>query len=199
MINKEKFYTAIRASKLLGSTLSASEVQGIESILAATSDWPVSHIAYALATAYHETATTMQPIMERGGYTYYENMYGPTGKNPTRAKKNGNTSVGDGAKFCGRGYVQLTWYFNYLAMSSVTGVDLVANPDLAMQPDIAAKILEFGMRTGKFTGKKLKDYLPNNTGTLNQFTGSRRIINGMDKAAKIAEYAIIFQKALLQE
>jgi predicted chitinase len=42
--------------------------------------------------------------------------------------------------FYGRGYIQLTWKDNYEAASKALGVDLIANPDLAMQSDIAARI-----------------------------------------------------------
>lgn len=194
-MNKEKFFSEIRKSSLLGPILSKEEVQGIEAILDATSHWPISHIAYALATTYHETATTMQPISERGAADYFEHMYGINGKNPKRAELNGNIVTGDGTKYRGRGFVQLTWKNNYLKLSQIIGLDLVSDPDLAMKLDIAARILEYGMSTGIFTGKKLSDYLPT-IASKDHFTRARRVINGIDKAAKIADYAVIFQKCI---
>ena len=158
---------------------------------------PASYCAYALATAYHETAHTMQPVKEYGGPRYYFRMYDPQGSRPALARKNGNMNPGDGVKFCGRGYVQLTWRNNYAKFGQLIGQPLEANPDLAMKPDIAAKIMRIGMERGLFTGKGFKDYLPE-TGKADrpQFTNARRIINGLDKASLIAGYALEFQEAL---
>jgi hypothetical protein len=76
-------------------------------------------------------------------------------------------------------------------------VDLVAQPDLAMRPDVAAVILVLGMEEGWFTGRKLPDDLPDNgTASLAQFTHSRDIINGHDDEALIAGYAMDFQAGL---
>jgi putative chitinase len=197
-MDKARFYDKARKAKLFGPTISGSELEGIEEILDSCTKhkWPVSWVAYALATAYHETAGTMQPIKEYGGRSYYMEMYDISGKNPKRARLMGNTVLGMGALYCGRGFVQLTWYNNYLKAGQKLGVDLVKNPDLAMQCHIASKILIYGMEEGWFTGKKLSDYLGTKPGTLGQFTSCRRIINGTDKALLIAQYAIEFQKAL---
>jgi putative chitinase len=192
------FYDQIRLSKLYGPVFSATEFAGIEEILkdCKKAKWPIGWVAYALATAYHETAGTMQPIKEYGGRAYYMKSYDVTGSNPERARKHGNTTVGDGALYCGRGYVQLTWKVNYARASKELGVDLVKNPDLAMDPDIASDVMIKGMADGWFTGKSLKSYLGDQPGTLEMFTQCRRIINGTDKAVKIAEEALEFQKAL---
>jgi putative chitinase len=50
-------------------------VNGCNAVLAAMEGCPLSWTAYALATAYHETASTMQPIKEYGGQTYFTRMY----------------------------------------------------------------------------------------------------------------------------
>jgi putative chitinase len=67
---------------------------------------------------------------------------------------------------------------------------------MALQPEIAAKILVKGMQEGWFTGKKLADYLPQHAANRLQFQQARRIINGTDKADLIAGYALQFQSAL---
>ncbi len=191
------FFDAMR-SGLLGPTLTGTEVEGCIAILKAMDGCPLSHVAYALATAYHETASTMLPIKEYGGSTYFSRMYDVTGARPKMAVAQGNTCAGDGPKYCGRGYVQLTWKNNYARAGKECGVDLVAHPDHAMRPDIAAKILRHGMTEGWFTGKKLDDYLPNKgRAERGQFSNARRIINGMDKAAQIADHAMKFQDALV--
>lgn len=192
------FFDALRHG-LLGPTLSAEEVKGTNAILEAMEGAPLSWIAYALATAFHETASTMQPIKEFGGPIYFTRMYDVTGARPQLAVKYGNTCQGDGAKYAGRGYVQLTWKSNYKRAADECGVDLVAYPDKAMDPKIAAKIMRCGMEEGWFTGKRFDSYLPtgNAKGTRGEFIYARNIINGNDKAQKIADHALEFQRALV--
>jgi len=192
------FFAHLKAGKLLGPTLSQNEVDGCTAITSAcaAAGWPISWTAYAMATAYHETVHTMLPIKEMGGSAYYTRLYDIGGRNPDRARKMGNTAAGDGCRYCGRGYVQLTWKSNYAKAGQALGADLVGQPDLAMKPDIAAAIMVRGMQEGWFTGKKLAHYLPSGSGTAAQFKDARRIINGTDKDSLIAAYAVEFQKAL---
>lgn len=192
------FFNLCRDKALLG-TLSQSEVDGVSAILAAcgAAGWPIGDTAYALGTAFHETAGTMQPIKELGGSSYFFRMYDPKGARPAVAAQLGNTKPGDGALFPGRGYVQLTGRRNYLRAGTALGIDLVGNPDLAMRPDVAAKIMVLGMSQGWFTGRDLDDDIPRSgLATLQQFVRSRDIINGTDKADKIAREAMAFQAAL---
>ena len=168
------FFASLRAS--FGSLLQ-EQVEGIEHLLRAMTAWPLEWAAYGLATPWHETAATMQPIAEYGkgkGKTY-----GKPGKH------NGQIAYG-------RGYPQLTWDYNYEAVDKGLGLGgaLVANYDLALDPDISARALVFGMETGLFTGKGLKSY------PLGHYNDYRRIINGTDKAALIAGYAMKFEAAL---
>ena len=97
--------------------------------------------------------------------------------------------------YYGRGYVQLTWLSNYKIMGKLLGVDLVNQPELALDHKIAADIMVVGMTQGKFTGKKLSDYI--SRGVRAEFVNARRIINGTDKANLIADYAVKFMNALL--
>jgi hypothetical protein len=87
----------------------------------------------AAATIAIETARTFLPINERGGSAYFTRMY------EGRADL-GNTNPGDGARFHGRGFSQLTGRANYLRYGNLIQVDLVADPDKALDPDIAADI-----------------------------------------------------------
>lgn len=65
-----------------------------------------------------------------------EIIYGINGK----GKELGNNQIGDGFKYRGRGYVQLTGKSNYKKYSEVAGIDLVSNPDALLDPDISAKV-----------------------------------------------------------
>lgn len=192
-INRAAFFAAVRSS-LFGGRLTEAQVQGLEALLdSAPADMPLAHLAYCLATAFHETAQTMQPIKEFGGTAYYRRMYDIQGDRPAKARELGNLTPGDGAKYAGRGYVQLTGRANYARASKEVGFDLVASPDLAMQAGIAAVIMFSGMKAGWFTGKKLSDYFRRG---LEDPYNARRIINGLDRAGDIAEYYRKFLAAL---
>lgn len=195
-----KFFDHLRSSRVLGPVLTDGEVSGCNAILAAcgADGWPLADTAYALATAYHETAGTMQPIHEMGGAAYFTRMYDINGSRPAKARELGNLTPGDGIRYAGRGYVQLTGKTNYAKAGAKLGIDLVADPDAAMRPDIAAAIMVHGMREGWFTGRNIDDDLPRSgAANLAQFIASRDIINGRDKAEKIAAEAITFQGALV--
>lgn len=197
MKQPRKFFDVCRAG-VMGPELDNDEVSGANAILEAMQGLPVAWVAYALGTAWHETAHTMQPIKEYGGDKYFHRRYDINGQNPSLAKRLGNTIPGDGARYAGRGYVQLTGRSNYKRAGDKLSVDLLGNPDLAMNKDIAARIMREGMKDGWFTGKGLADYVAGiGPAGRAQFASARRIINGTDKAALIAGYAIEFQNALI--
>lgn len=134
-------------------------------------------LAYILATTYHETAATMQPVKEYGGTSYLQSKpYYP---------------------WYGRGYVQLTWEDNYKRQDEKLGLRgaLLADPDLALDPDVAKKVIIFGMYDGDFTGEKLGNFF---TDTLTDWYNARTIVNGHDRASDIAGYAEKFHNALGQ-
>lgn len=196
--NPAAFFAKARAG-LLGPTLTPDEVSGCEAILKAMEGAPLSWAAYALATAYLETAHTMQPVKEIGGPAYFTRMYDIRGNRPDKAHELGNLQPGDGALFAGRGYPQMTGRKNYERADRELrlGGALVKNPDLAMRPDIAASIMRRGMEEGWFTGKRFASYLPSESAAAQPaFAQSRRIINGQDRAADVAGYALEFQDAL---
>ena len=146
--------------------------------------------AYVLATTYHETGGTMKPIKEYGSNKYLSKY--DTGR---LAKALGNTPQvdGDGIKYAGRGYVMITGYYNYKFAGEQLGIDLINNPDLALEPKYAAEILVKGSKEGWFTSKKLSDYINDKKKDL---LGARRCINGNDKAKEIADIAVVMEKAL---
>lgn len=193
-MDRAKFYGVIRPI-LFGGSLAPIQVERIECLLDAIegAKWPLAWAAYALATAHHETAK-WQHLKELGGQSYFTRMYDKAGDRPGVAKTLGNTEAGDGARFAGRGYVQLTGRTNYRNAGKAIGVDLLKDPTKAEEPATAARILVWGMETGAYTGKACRDYLDKNPP---DYVGARRIINGTDRAGTIGSYAETFARALL--
>ncbi len=195
-MNRSVFFDAVRA-RPFGGRLTAGQVAGMEAVLDGWAGRGFSDarwLAYMLATAFHETARTMRPIREYGSHAYFMRMYDMTGDRPHVARDLGNTLVGDGARFCGRGYVQLTGRANYARMSDLTGRDLVGDPDLALEPGIAAEVMFAGMTRGLFTGRALHHYFGD---AVEDWAGARRIVNGTDRAATIAGYGQAFHAAVV--
>lgn len=169
-------------------TLNQDQVDGLEFLLEAFENEPrwsdIRKIAYAFATIFHETAGTFQPIHEYGTKDYFNKRYNP---NTEVGKSLGNTKAGDGAKYAGRGFVQLTGRKNYARYQ------MEDSPDDVMAPKVAFKILTDGMFNGTFTGKYLSLYINDKQC---DYVAARRIINGQDKAGLIAGYAKSFEKIL---
>lgn len=188
--NAALFFAAVRK---VTNRLDQTQVDVINAILAAMAGKPASWVAYVLATAWHEAR--FRPIGEIGkgrGKRY--------GKPNARLKAIPNPPDYGGQIPYGRGLSQLTWVENYEWADKALGLQgaLLANFDLALEPDIAVKILVRGMEEGAFTGKSLADYLPDNEGRPQQFVNARRIVNGTDRASLIAGHAVAFQAGLIE-
>lgn len=197
-VDRSFLFTTMRRD-IAGGRLAQPQVDGVEAILA---HWEACHafadprwLAYLLATAWHETARTMQPIHEFGSPAYFNARYSPppTGRSARLAADLGNIEQDDGDRFHGRGFVQLTGRRNYADWSERLGLDMVADPDLCLDPAIAARILVDGAVLGTFTRRRLADFL---SPCREDWTGARRVINGLDKAARIAAAARRFHAAI---
>lgn len=189
-INRPKFYEGFR--KLFGK-LSQKQVDGFEAIF---NEWEKQKLkdarwlAYMLATAWHETAKTMQPIEEIGKGRNYK--YGK------KIKHSGVAYNFPNVLYYGRGFVQLTWFENYQLMTRLLKLDLLNKPELALQMDVAVKIMFEGMMRGAssfgdFTGRCLEQYFND---AIDNPVAARKIINGTDKAELIASYHYNFLECL---
>lgn len=179
-IDRDKFFSnlkqtfgALRQSQEDGINFLLGKIEiDQEPTLDNHSVW-VKQAAYTLATIKHEVANTYQPITEYS--------------NTTCRRYNG------GCSYKGRGYVQLTHRYNYEKLSPIVGVNLVAYPLKALEPEISYRVTSYGMHHGVFTGRKLGRYI-NDTKT--DYWNSRRVVNGTDKATLIKGYATKFQRIL---
>ncbi|WP_018652934.1 glycoside hydrolase family 19 protein [Actinobacillus capsulatus] len=195
LIDRDFFFSQYEK---LFNKLTSAQKQALENIFTGIEEYieaelsyicTLPKIAYMLATAKHETGHTFEPITERGNRAYF-NKYDPiladTPKRRKVAIEMENTEKGDGYKYRGRGYVQLTWRKNYRKSGEYLHKDLVNNPELALDQKNATKIMIYGMETGMFTEIKMAHYI---SGKKKDYFNARRIINGTDKAKTIAEYA----------
>ena len=79
-----------------------------------------------------------QMAHETGNFRYDEEIH--DGSNYEGRSDLGNNQPGDGKRYKGRGYIQLTGRANYRQYGNLIGVDLENNPDLAKDPNIAARV-----------------------------------------------------------
>ena len=163
-------------------------LRGYHTLLAATVNLLPQQRAYILATALHETGT-LQPVHERGTKQYFD-RYEPS---TPIGKQLGNALHGDGYRFRGRGYVQLTGRRNYVVAGSKLGHDFVAKPDDTLRPEFAPRIIVDGMMEGWFTGRRLDRYINKEKV---DYRNARRVVNGNDKAEAIAKMAQSFESLL---
>jgi hypothetical protein len=181
------FFASVR--ELFGPLKDPKQVEGFNALLEAMAGWPITWVAYGLATAWHETGKKMQPVREAHwlseSWREQNLRYWP---------------------HYGRGYVQITWPKNYEWLdgaSAAAGLtkpgDILADLDLAMRPDIAALALRMGLEEGRYDaqGKRMADRLPaSGRVSREQYVNARYLVNIQDKAGEIADYAIKFEHAL---
>lgn len=185
LASPEDFFAAVRRDF---GPLTQSQVDGFNAVLTAAKGWPVSWIAYALATVWHETGATMQPVREA----------------PHLSEDWRKRNLRYWPHY-GRGYVQITWPKNYAWLDKAAAEagltkpgEILANLDLAMRPDIAALALRRGLEEGRYDarGKTMAARLPRGPASREQYVDARYLVNVQDKAGQIADYALKLERAL---
>lgn len=216
-VDRTKFFTGYRGTF---GPLNQQQVDGLNFLLGALErDDKVEDLrwaAYMLATAKWETGDTFQPVRERGSRAYFIQRYG----SQTRVGKIlGNDTPEEGALYAGVGHTQNTGENNAEMLERVLPqeypeviarweaahgrkFDLTVGdqPDDAddflhlMDPEISYCAMSVAMRKGLYTGVGLPKYI-NARGC--DYLHSRRIINGLDQASRIAVFAVAFERILL--
>jgi predicted chitinase len=97
-----------------------------------------------LSQCAHETMD-FKHMKEIGGSLDFK-KYDPRHA-PRKAKILGNKHAGDGAKYKGRGYIQLTGRDNYKKAGQALGLPLEQKPELVEKPEIAAKVAVWYWKT----------------------------------------------------
>lgn len=206
-MDRSVFYSAVRHSLFAGK-LTQAQVEGMEAIF---NEWDKTGqsdprwLAYILATAHHETGARFAPVEENLNYSAkrltevwpkrFPSLVAakPYANNPERLANSvyggrmGNTEPGDGFKYAGKGFVQITGKANYAKYG------LADNPEKAMENETAAHIIVDGMINGRFTGMTLRAYFNE---TSNNPVGARKIINPDANGAKIAKEYEAYLKAI---
>ena len=189
--DRKFFFDTVRKDLFRG-TLRQSQVDGMNHLLEV---WErhfeepnprdgTNWLAYALATFFHETAETMEPIEEygKGSGKSYGQPVGPHNQ-----------------RYYGRGHVQLTWETNYkngekfLFERYNVKHTIHKDPHKMLEGQVSALVSYDGMIFGWFTGVGLPKYF---NSTVEDPRNARRIVNGTDRMDLIAGYYWKFKAAL---
>lgn len=97
---------------------------------------------FKIAGRLREAAFLAQLAHESGEFRWVEEIWGPT---PAQRRYEdradlGNTQAGDGKRFRGRGFIQLTGRANYRKYGRLLGLDLEGHPELAATPEVGFRV-----------------------------------------------------------
>lgn len=188
-INRKKFFDNFPKSSLDNKGLTAPRQEGFTAIFDAWdkrgTGLDIGGLAYALATAWHETGARMQPVREGFASTDAGAVAAVTAFCKKKGIKNYAARQANGKSYYGRGYVQLTHADNYKKMGTTLGMGskLFDDPDEVLDPEIGGDILVAGMIGGLFRPAKGKITKYFTADTHNWFD-ARELING-DKNVKV--------------
>jgi predicted chitinase len=151
---------------------------------------------FSIGTPARAAAFLAQLAHESGELRFMEEIWGPTDAQRryepvTKLSQDlGNTEVGDGKRFKGRGPIQLTGRANYRRFGDLLGVDLLAEPPRAARPDVAFRIAGlFWSRNGL---NELADVATDDT--FKQIT--RRINGGTNGLAERQRFYAVARQSL---
>ena len=125
---------AITAQQLLQILPSAGQVAGVFVPVLNT-----AMVHYQIIGPKRIAAFIAQIGHESGQLKYVKEIWGPTAAQAKYEgrKDLGNTVVGDGTKYRGRGLIQITGRANYMTCGEALGLDLINHPELLEKPQHA--------------------------------------------------------------
>lgn len=127
----------------LGPQLSAEKAAEISKVLNA------AMVEAGIRTNIAKAAFLAQLAHESGGFKYMKEL--ASGAAYEGRRDLGNTQSGDGVRFKGRGFIQVTGRANYTKAAADLGLDLVNHPELAEEPENAARISAWYWKMRKIT------------------------------------------------
>lgn len=158
------------------------------------------YVAYILGTAYRESMSTMQPLREgrcSSTQCVVDAVYKLMERKPEKYKENYALPNAEGHSYYGRGLVQLTGENNYKKLGEKLKINLISEPDKALDLDTSLRILLVGMDDGLFTDGKhtLRKYFREGK---TDWINARKIVNpgSMDNAPITGGYAQIFMRCM---
>lgn len=181
-MNKPLFFKLYKELLDKDKKLTKEEITDLEVFLnlflANRNYFTIPQWAYVFASVFHETAHTFKPVIEAFWLS------------EAWRKKNLRYYP-----FIGRGYIQETWYENYLKNEKRTGIPFTKVPELATVPEHAFENMIYNLKHGIYTGKRLDTYINENK---KSYVYARYVVNGKDKRDLIASYAKTFEYILLK-
>lgn len=101
----------------------------------------VAMLEFYINTPARQAAFLAQIGHESGGLKWLTELWGPT---ETQKRYEGradleNIHPGDGYRYRGRGFIQITGRFNYAAAGKALGLDLITHPEMLAQPAAASR------------------------------------------------------------
>ena len=220
-MDRKVFFDALKPDLFRGE-YSQDQVDGLDAMLDMLEAYeaPLDEAAYDLATSYWETGGKYGKSVESLNYTTAARLRQvwpsrfkttkaaePFVRNPKKLAEKvyggredlGNTQPGDGFKYRGHGWPQLTGRGRFKVMGERLGIPLEDKPELMLDPKVSAAALVVGMREGLFTGKKLSEFLPDYFNARSVINGDKNSISGGRRNGDaIAEIARDFEKALVK-
>lgn len=147
-----------------------------------------AQVAAFIAQLAHESAG-FRFLYEIWGPTDAQKRYDPTHPNPIKGL--GNVTAGDGYRYRGRGFIQLTGRHNYRLYGRLLRLPMEDNPDLAASPEVAARVAVAYWMTRRYTSRTTgRKWSLNELADAGDYRAITRAINGgenglMDRYEKL--------------
>lgn len=96
---------------------------------------------FEITTPQRQAAFLAQVLYESGLFKWMVELWGPSIAQQHYEGRDdlGNTVIGDGLRYRGRGLLQITGRANYAATGKALGFDLIANPEKLAEPELASR------------------------------------------------------------